>query len=176
MHLSQLGLVMSWPAFVLLMLLWRLNTILLKRKHSPFSLLTIMCEGYTFFKVINGGHTWSGAIPIPVFGNTNQDINQSEIIGEFFSELCSKSTGINETPSENSISVYPNPFISQLTINTNNYEELTMIIYNNLLQPIIKKTFEKTVTINTDHFPGGIYYYEVRGEKGLLNSGKVIKN
>ena len=51
-----------------------------------------------------------------------------------------------------------------------------MIIYNNLLQPIIKETFEKTVTINTDHFPGGIYYYEVRGGKGLLNSGKVIKN
>lgn len=130
----------------------------------------------TFFKVINGGHTWSGAIPIPVFGSTNQDINQSEIIGEFFSEHCSKSTGINETPSENSLSVYPNPFISQLTINTNNYEELTMIIYNNLSQPFIKENFEKTVTINTDHFPGGIYYYEVRGGKGLLNSGKVIKN
>jgi len=130
----------------------------------------------TFFKVINGGHTWSGAIPIPVFGSTNQDINQSEIIGEFFSEHCSKSTGINETPSENSLSVYPNPFISQLTINTNMNEEHTMIIYNNLSQPIIKETFEKTVTINTDHFPGGIYYYEVRGGKGLLNSGKVIKN
>jgi len=130
----------------------------------------------TFYKVINGGHTWSGATPIPVFGNTNQDINQSEIIGGFFSGFCSKSTGINETPSENSLSVYPNPFISQLTINTNNHEELTMIIYNNFWEPIIKEIFEKTVIINTDHFPGGIYYYEVRDAKGLVKSGKVIKN
>ena len=130
----------------------------------------------TFYKVTNGGHTWSGVVPIPAFGVTNQDINQSEIIGDFFSDFCSTTTGINETSSENSLSIYPNPFISQLTINTNNHEELTMIIYNNLSQPIIKETFEKTGIINTDHFPAGTYYYEVRDAKGLVKSGIVIKN
>jgi len=129
----------------------------------------------TFYKVINEGHTWSGATPIPVFGNTNEDINQSEIIGSFFSGFCSKSIGIYETPSGNSLSVYPNPFISQLTINTDNYEELFLIIYNNLSESMIIEIFEKSVVINTDHFPKGIYYYEVRNAKGLVKPGKVIK-
>ena len=37
-----------------------------------------------FYKIINGGHTWPGAL-IPLTGNnTNQDINASEKIWEFF--------------------------------------------------------------------------------------------
>lgn len=130
----------------------------------------------TFYKVTDGGHTWSGAVPIPAFGATNQDIIQSEIIGDFFSEFCSTITGINETSPTNSISVFPNPFISQLTINANNHEKLTLIIYNNLSQAIIKETFEKNSIINTNHFPEGNYYYEVRNAIGLVKSGIVIKN
>lgn len=130
----------------------------------------------TFYKIINGDHTWSGVVSIPAFGVANQDINQSEIIGDFFSHFCSTITEINEPSSETSLSIYPNPFISRLNINTNNHEELTMIIYNNLSQPIIKKTFARTGIINTDHFPAGNYYYKVRDAKGLVKSGIVLKN
>ena len=130
----------------------------------------------TFYKVTNGGHTWSGAAPIPAFGATNQDINQSEFIGDFFSDFCSTTTSINESRSENSLNVYPNPFTSQLYIDTNSHEELTMTIYNTLGQPIIKENFEKAVTINTAHFQAGIYYYEVRDPKGLFKSGIIFKN
>ncbi len=38
-----------------------------------------------YYKVINGGHTWPGAGPLhPAFGNTNQDINASVEIWNFF--------------------------------------------------------------------------------------------
>ncbi len=39
------------------------------------------------YKIIGGGHTWPGAeqyLPIRIVGQTNQDINASEIIWEFF--------------------------------------------------------------------------------------------
>lgn len=132
----------------------------------------------TFYKVIDGGHTWSGAAPtlIPALGATNQDINQSEIIGDFFSDFCPTITGINEISDEIPLSVYPNPFTSQLTINTNNQEELTITIYNNLSQPIIKMGIEKTGFINTAHFPSGIYYYELKDVKRLIKSGILLKN
>ena len=74
------------------------------------------------------------------------------------------------------VRVYPNPFTSQLTINTNNQEELTITIYNNLSQPIIKMGIEKTGFINTAHFPSGIYYYELKDVKRLIKSGILLKN
>ena len=37
-----------------------------------------------YYKVINGGHTWPGADPIPAFGNTNHDIDASVEIWNFF--------------------------------------------------------------------------------------------
>jgi len=39
-----------------------------------------------YYKVINGGHTWPGADPIPAFGNTNQDIDASVEIWNFFKD------------------------------------------------------------------------------------------
>ncbi len=36
-----------------------------------------------FYTINNGGHTWPGAFPVATLGNTNKDINASEIIWEF---------------------------------------------------------------------------------------------
>ncbi|MES2648416.1 MAG: PHB depolymerase family esterase [Bacteroidota bacterium] len=40
------------------------------------------------YKIINGGHSWPGAIAIPGFGNTNQDINASKLTWDFFKRFC----------------------------------------------------------------------------------------
>jgi len=51
----------------------------------------ITCEDSTgnkrvvFYKIVGGGHTWPGAV-FALRGNTNRDINASEIICRFFSE------------------------------------------------------------------------------------------
>ena len=51
-----------------------------------------------FYKIINGGHTWPGAL-IPLTGNnTNQDINASEKIWEFFQKY--DLSGLIESNSE----------------------------------------------------------------------------
>lgn len=36
------------------------------------------------YKINNGGHTWPGSFNIAIFGNTNQDIDASALIWEFF--------------------------------------------------------------------------------------------
>ena len=38
-----------------------------------------------YYEVFAGGHTWPGAFPLVVVGNTNLDINASEEIWDFFS-------------------------------------------------------------------------------------------
>lgn len=129
----------------------------------------------TFYKIVNGGHTWSGASPIPAFGNTNKDIDQSAIIGSFFKEFSSTdTTGIEDT-NNNSFRVYPNPFVDQFTVTTLNNDRMTIIVYDLLSQQIIKENFYNTTSISTEQLPGGIYFYELRDSNQQIASGKIIK-
>lgn len=129
----------------------------------------------TFYKVINGGHTWGGATPIPAFGSTNQDINQSAIIGSYFAIFCTETVGVSDIKSDVSFSFYPNPFNNQLTVQSLTNKELTFILYDNLSRQILKETFVGNSIINTDNLPNGIYYYEIRNTENQLKTGKVIK-
>ena len=130
----------------------------------------------TFYKVLNGGHTWSGATPIPAFGYTNQDINQSAIIGSYFAEFCSETVGIGDKKRNLSFSLYPNPFNNELTVQSSANKKLTFILYDHLSRQILKQTYNDNSTINTDFQSNGIYLYEIRNSKKILNCGKVIKN
>jgi polyhydroxybutyrate depolymerase len=129
----------------------------------------------TFYKVINGGHTWSGAVPAPPLGFTNQDINQSAIIGSFFAGFCSATTGFSSVTIDNSISLYPNPFTDQVTFASSTNEKVTVILYDYLSRQILLQTFTNTTTISTNQLLEGLYIYELRNDKGTIKKGKVIK-
>lgn len=129
----------------------------------------------TFYKITNGGHTWSGATAIPAFGSTNQDINQSAIIGTYFASFCTSISGIPPEESNFSFTLYPNPFSHQLTVLSPDNKEVTCILYNNLSRQVLKKTFSDRLTINSDFLPNGMYLYEIRDSKKILQSGKLIK-
>ena len=101
----------------------------------------------TFYKVINGGHTWSGSYSIPIFGATNQDINQSEIIGDFFYNICSAITEFEELSFESTNNIYPNPFNELLIVNTN--KTATITIYNSIGISVLKETVQNTKNIET---------------------------
>jgi len=130
----------------------------------------------TFYKVLNGGHTWSGATPIPVFGHTNQDMSQSTIIGSYFSSFCPTITGVGKEKIKSSFRIYPSPFSNQLNVTTLNNEIKTLIFYDYLSHPVRKVTFSKWTTIDTDQLPNGIYFYELWNSDRQIESGKVIKN
>lgn len=69
-----------------------------------------------FYKIIDGGHTWPGAFPVPALGATNQDINASRIIGEFFLQHCQSTTGQNESGNPMRLKLFPNPVRQMLNI------------------------------------------------------------
>lgn len=127
----------------------------------------------TFYKVIDGGHTWSSSTPIPIFGATNKDINQSEIIGNFFYNICSTITYFKESSIKSITNVHPNPFNEILKINTN--KETNITIYNNLGQPVIQEKIQSTTDIDTKELLPGIYFYEITQSQNYLRSGKLIK-
>jgi polyhydroxybutyrate depolymerase len=111
----------------------------------------------TFFKIINGGHTWPGATSIPAFGETNLDINASQIIGSFFSQYCSANLEIHDYNKEKT-KVFPNPFSDKLKINStievNNY-----YLSNSIGQLIWEgKNIEQQ---DFSHLKSGLYYLKI---------------
>ena len=127
----------------------------------------------TFYKVIDGGHTWSDSYSIPIFGATNKDINQSEIIGNFFDDICSTITGFEELSIESTLNIYPNPFNEVLKINTN--KETTITIYNHLAQPVLQEKVQSPTVIDTKALFPGIYFYEITQSQNQLRTGKLLK-
>ncbi len=89
----------------------------------------------SFYKINNGGHTWPGATPIPIFGNTNQDMNASVLIWNFFRKYCTpviywngnisdawenpQNWNGNQLPGANSIVIIPSPVTRYPKININ---------------------------------------------------------
>lgn len=88
----------------------------------------------TFYKIINGGHTWPGAFPIPPFGATNSDIKASSIIGKFFSDYCTPVSFVDEVIRPE-IKAYPNPFNNSIFLNTKEQKKYCTL-YNSLGQII----------------------------------------
>ncbi|MBA3900527.1 MAG: T9SS type A sorting domain-containing protein, partial [Bacteroidetes bacterium] len=77
------------------------------------------CPGQSevlLYKVVNGGHSWPGAIAIPSLGNTNKDIHASIELWKFFDKhkLITTSIAVNE--SQSAPNIFPNPFIDQLQL------------------------------------------------------------
>lgn len=72
------------------------------------------------YTIINGGHTWPGASLI--IGTTNQDIDASVEIWDFFSRFTLEgATSVNDNPEETTVSfnVYPNPVSGYVTVHLN---------------------------------------------------------
>ncbi|MEP7195505.1 MAG: T9SS type A sorting domain-containing protein [Saprospiraceae bacterium] len=129
----------------------------------------------TLYKVIDGGHTWSGTFPVPGLGNTNQDINQSSIIGSFFRKFCSSSNSVSTTTLDNIVLVYPNPFQDNIIISNFSMEKSIIVIYDCLTKEVIKREIFKSTTLNTEHLQAGIYFYKILQKNKIICKGKIIK-
>ena len=128
----------------------------------------------TFYKVSNGGHTWSGSNSPSPLGFTNKDINQSTIIGDFFDGFCAVTTGLIEERN-NTFKIFPNPFSDQLNISNLKHENTMFVLYDNLSNKILKERLTTLTTIVTDQLPSGIYFYEIWNSKERIAAGKLIK-
>ena len=87
-------------------------------------------------------------------------------------------TTLNVTKTNNTVVIYPNPFINSTTITINDASinnKFDLTIYNILGDVMINKTINKRLsTIETNNFPTGIYFYKLIGEDKSIHSGKLI--
>ena len=83
--------------------------------------------------------------------------------------------GIADAKNDN-IKIIPNPFSNQLTFSLADNNELTTVyLFNCLGELVLQQTFTNSTTINTVQMQGGIYFYELKNNNGILKTGKVIK-
>lgn len=87
--------------------------------------ITYLCNdagGVTFFKILNGGHTWPSStftFDPGIVGNTTYDINASVEIWNFFKNFYLTTTSIESTADAalaGDLLVYPNPVVDGTTI------------------------------------------------------------
>ena len=70
--------------------------------------------------------------------------------------------------------IFPNPIANKLNVQTNNYEQAEIILYDLSSRKLLQQTFTNTTTINTEQLAKGMYLYEVRNRNGIIKNGKVI--
>jgi len=73
------------------------------------------------------------------------------------------------------LKVYPNPFSENVTFSIADNEQTTITLYDFLGQQILQQTFTNSTTINTEQLSGGIFFYELRNDKGEVKNGKILK-
>lgn len=126
-----------------------------------------------FYKIIGGGHSWPGA-PVNL-NTTNMDFSASKEIWRFFSQYT-LITEIDEQKAKvNTILIYPNPSNGIFTVELKNNLNASIKILNMLGETICEKKITNLLTtINMNDVPGGIYFYQIKEDFDIIESGKLI--
>lgn len=111
----------------------------------------------------------TGTYYLSVTDSLGCSVNDSAIIG------TSITTSILESAHKIILKVYPSPFSNQFTVGLSNNKQTTISLFNFLGQQVLQQTFTNSATINTEQLADGIYFYELRNDKGLVTNGKVIR-
>jgi len=122
------------------------------------------------YKILNGGHTWPGAIPVPSLGNTNYDINASAIIWDFFKQFSKPCLNTVSLGKEPNIIIYPNPVTDKLIVDVQSDFFTEVFLYNNFGQLITYENahISQKIELPMQHYPNGIYILK------LHNGGKSV--
>jgi len=91
-----------------------------------------------------------------------------------FSLNCNGSVGVNEQVSQSSLTVYPNPATSQLTLQLQSRQVIENVSIMDVTGKTVKTIITNNNTIDVSNLVKGIYFLQVQTEKGIVNS-KFIK-
>jgi hypothetical protein len=84
-------------------------------------------------------------------------------------------TATSEQQVKVNFEINPNPFDSELHIQSNLTSKIKFSLYNCLSNKVMDQDFSRSTTLNTSRLEGGIYFYEFRSKNGLIKSGKIVK-
>jgi hypothetical protein len=93
---------------------------------------------------------------------------------DHFTLRYAKPTDIDDNFYSAAISVYPNPFQNILSISSTTQGSVFTLI-DILGRVIYRQNFSGSITLNTEMLRSGIYFYEIQTAKGVLRTGKVVK-
>ncbi|HRD08004.1 MAG TPA: T9SS type A sorting domain-containing protein [Saprospiraceae bacterium] len=91
------------------------------------------------------------------------------------SQSCDEIITSTENSYLTSPKIYPNPFADELTVDLSNGEVANITLSNIHGQLVLQQAFSNTATINTDHLPAGMYFYEISDDQSVVRTGKMIR-
>lgn len=119
------------------------------------------CELY---KIIGGGHSWPGS-PFKI-AVTNQDFNASEKIWQFFRKYkLNNLLSVPKSDSETVVTMYPNPCIDQLYIET---QQLKGIAIMDITGKIVIQSLQPQIDVR--NLVQGLYFVHI-----TTKNGEVVK-
>jgi hypothetical protein len=86
-------------------------------------------------------------------------------------------SGINENNQGSTVNIYPIPFSSQTTLQTDmNIRDATLTVYNSFGQIVkeIKKISGQTITLFRDNLPKGLYFIRLKDENKIIAVAKLV--
>lgn len=127
-----------------------------------------------FYKIINGGHTWPGAI-FPVNGNTNMDFSASKEIWRFFSKYrLNQLASVNEQTLDIAVKLYPNPATDSFVIETTHFDGLTIELTDATGKIVhVQALKSQSTAVELQSAGSGLYLYRILRGNDLVKAGKV---
>lgn len=102
----------------------------------------------------------------------------TNVDNSFFAALCAGTVGVkdNEEFIPNTIHLFPNPFSTQVTLQTDNlFKNSTLTIYNTYGQLVkqINNISEQTITMSRDNLPSGLYFIQLTQDNKTIATAKL---
>lgn len=86
-------------------------------------------------------------------------------------------TGISDISKTDKFSIFPNPFSTQTTLQTDNlFKDATLTVYNSFGQQVkqIKNISGQTITLHRDNLPSGLYFLHLTQDNKTITTDKLI--
>lgn len=182
-----------------------IQTVDIYTKHWPVTvtwdklLFNDSCKYGSVFTSINPGGWWDTGSPSDLYqqrmafndsatftSNTSGFVHEnysyiqgSDTIPVFWQAIAPSwilYTSIDESASQQiSIKAFPNPFSTRLTFTLADNEQTIVSLYNLFGQQVLQQAFTNSTTLSTEQLVSGIYFYELRNSKGVVKTGKVVR-
>ncbi len=121
----------------------------------------------------------SYAFDTAIFAIQFANQNVGYVVGQYGTILKTTNgggTSVNELNTSNSyFQINPNPVTSQININSRFNYETEFVLYDITSINLLNKKFVGNAHVNVENFLKGIYFYQIKTNKQVLQSGKIAK-
>ena len=148
------------------------------------SISSVNANGIAFFDGVSWNPMGTG-INSSAWISTITEFQNSIYIGGTFTvasgNIClyiaewNANTGIADETYKNNLLVFPNPFCNSLTIKVSDEIPSEIFLYDITLRKIFEQKFTKSVLLNTEQLTKGIYMFQIKNNRGIIKSGRLVK-